>query len=120
MQRPHLPVTLVSGDAHFPCFAMVDSGADDCIFPASFGVTLGLNVPTGRHYPFGGAGGGGVQIAYFFDLQLVVHGVGRYQMPIGFTDALEDHGIGLLGQNGFFSRFRVGFNFRKGIFTLTR
>jgi len=41
-------------------------------------------------------------------------------MPIGFTTALENAGIGLLGQNGFFDRFRIGFNLRKGIFTLTR
>jgi hypothetical protein len=98
----------------------VDSGADDCIFPASFGAQLGLDVPVGRHYPFGGAGGGGPQDAYFFDLQIAIQNVAKYHIPIGFTAALEDFGIGLLGQNGFFDRFRVGFNFKKGIFTLNR
>ena len=37
-----------------------------------------------------------------------------------FRSALDNAGLGLFGQNGFFDRFRVGFNLRKGIFTLTR
>jgi len=118
--RPRLAVTLISGNESFACYALIDSGADDCIFPASFGTVLGLNVRTGRHYTFGGAGGGGVQSAYFFDLQIAIQNVGKYKMPIGFTTALQNAGIGLLGQNGFFDRFRIGFNLRKGIFTLTR
>ncbi|MGB8673915.1 MAG: hypothetical protein WCD27_06135 [Candidatus Acidiferrales bacterium] len=118
--RPRIAVVLAAGTVIFSCYALVDSGADDCIFPTSFGTQLGLNVPTGKQYPFGGAGGGAIQMAYFFDLQLAIPQVGKYSIPIGFTDALESVGLGLLGQNGFFDRFRVSFNLKKGIFTLSR
>jgi Aspartyl protease len=106
--RPRIAVVLATQVAAFPCYALVDSGADDCIFPASFGAQLGLNVYTGRHYAFGGAGGGGSQNAYFFDLQITLQNIARYRIPVGFSTALEDFGIGLLGQNGFFdSRSRL-------------
>jgi hypothetical protein len=70
--------------------------------------------------PFGGAGGGGQQVAYFFDLQLVIPGINRYRVPLGFTTALDRQGIGLLGQNGFFDRFQVAFDLRNRIFVLNR
>lgn len=115
--RPVLAVILVNGNLIWPCYAIVDSGADDCVFPASFAARIGLNLASGRHYPFRGAGGGD-QDAHFFDIQFVIPNVTRYRLAVGFTPALEGAGIGLLGQNGFFSRFRVGFNLRRGLFTL--
>jgi hypothetical protein len=115
-----MAVALASASAIFPCFALVDSGADDCLFPASYAMKLGLKVLAGRHYTFGGAGSTYLQDAYFFDLEMMIQNLGSYLTPIGFTTALEGHGMGVLGQNGFFDHFRVGFNLRKGIFTLTR
>ena len=81
---------------------------------------LGLKVSTGRHYTFGGAGNTHLQDAYFFDIEIMVQNFASYLIPVGFTTALERPGIGLLGHNGFFDHFKVVFNFRKGIFTLTR
>lgn len=118
--RPRIPVVLAAEDTRFPCLALVDSGADDCLFPISFATHLGLKVPGRRRYAFGGAGGGDIQTAYFFDLQMTIGNVARYRIPVGFTTALEAHNVGVLGQNGFFDHFEVAFNFRKGIFTLTR
>ena len=101
---------LIAGSKVFPCYAVIDSGADDCVFPASFGRALGLNIRTGKHYPFAGIGSGGHR-AYFFDIQLEIAGVTRrHRLPIGFTKALESQGLGLLGQNGFFDRFTVCFS----------
>jgi len=103
--------TVLTPDLH--CYALIDSGADDCIFPASFGRQLGLDIATGRHYPFGGAGSNNLA-AYFFDMQLGIPGIRKsYKVAIGFTEALEGHG--LLGQNGFFDRFSVRFNQARGM-----
>lgn len=118
--RPRIPLALTEEGTRFPCLALVDSGADDCLFPISFARQLGLKVPNRRRYAFGGAGGGDVQTAHFFDLQITIGNVARYRIPVGFTTALEGHNIGVLGQNGFFNHFAAAFNFRKGIFTLTR
>ena len=101
-----MAVALASGSAICTCFALVDSGADGCLFPASYGMKLGLKVFTGRHYTFGGAGNTHLQDAYFFDIEIMVQNFASYLIPVGFTTALERPGIGLLGQNGFFDHFK--------------
>jgi hypothetical protein len=41
--RPYLNVALVAGPYRLSCKAMVDSGADDCLFPRSFLQPLGID-----------------------------------------------------------------------------
>jgi len=43
--------------------SIIDSGADNCIFPASYGRILNIPVEGGKKYPYVGAAGSG--IAYF-------------------------------------------------------
>jgi hypothetical protein len=117
-RRPYLALNLINQASFFRCYALVDSGADDCIFPSSFAAQLGLNYLTGRHYPFGGAASG-QQDAYFFDLEIDIIGISRYAVPIGFSPALEQWGHGLLGQCGFFDKFTVAFYQSENKFTLT-
>jgi hypothetical protein len=113
-----LPVKLHSDDAYWECRAIVDSGADDCVFPASFASRLGLDLTTNtRTFVFGGAGSKN-QIAYFFDLNVTFGDFVSYKLPIGFSAALESVGIGLLGQNGFFENFFVSFDLKSGFFSL--
>jgi hypothetical protein len=46
---------LLRHDANMrPFLALVDSGAIDCIFPASVGAILGIDVPSGRPHKFYG------------------------------------------------------------------
>jgi hypothetical protein len=115
--RPYLALNLINGTRQFKCYALIDSGADDCIFPASFAVQLGLQIPSGRRYPYGGAGDG-TQQAYFFDLEMEIVAVSKLTVPIGFSAALDKFGHGLLGQNGFFNQVDVGFNLAAGTFVL--
>jgi hypothetical protein len=63
---------------------------------------------SGRPYLFSGAGSRG-QLAYFFDLEIEIAGVLKYQLSVGFTQAMDASRVGLLGQNGFFDRFNVSF-----------
>jgi hypothetical protein len=115
--RPYLAINLLTATKSFACYALIDSGADDCIFPASFAAQLGIDYLTGRHYPFGGVGKKD-QDAYFFDVEMDIVGIIRYQLAIGFTTSLEQNGHGLLGQNGFFDRFSLGFHHPRGVFAL--
>ena len=113
-----LTVTLQSGNASWIARAIIDSGADDCVFPSSFAPNLGLNIASNtRTFVFGGAGSNN-QIAYFFDLNVTFENVVSYKLPIGFSSALNSVGVGLLGQNGFFENFGVSFDLRNGIFSL--
>jgi len=100
------------------CYALIDSGADDCVFPSSFASQLGLDITTNpRKFHFGGVGSDN-HIAYFFDLNVTFENVVSYKIPIGFSPALEAVGIGLLGQNGFFESFRISFDLNSGFFHL--
>jgi hypothetical protein len=53
------------------------------------------------------------QLAYFFDIEVEIAGVLKYQLPTGFTQAMDASRVGLLGQNGFFDRFNVSFLLRR-------
>lgn len=98
--------------------AIVDSGADDCVFPASFASHLGLDIANNtRTFIFGGAGSKN-QTAYFFDLNVTFEDFVSFKISIGFTPALEHVGIGLLGQNGFFENFTVSFDLSNRLFSL--
>jgi hypothetical protein len=93
----------------------LDTGSDDCVFPASLAIPLGLNYKEGRTLNFGGVGKG-AQVAYFFDLELEVEGFPKYRVPVGFTEALVR--VGILGQNGFFDHFSVEFDLPNDRITL--
>jgi len=114
---PYLALNLVNGPRSFSCYGLVDSGADDCIFPASFGEQLGLELQSGRQYSFGGVGSES-QEAYFFEIEMEVVGVGRCTISAGFSRSLDRRGHALLGQNGFFEQFSVRFDHKKAIFTV--
>jgi hypothetical protein len=110
-------VTLLNGTRDFSCYAIVDSGADDCMFPGVFAAQIGLELTSGRPYVFSGAGSRG-QLAYFFEIEIEIAGALKYQLPIGFTQAMDAARVGLLGQNGFFDRFNVAFLLRQRKFVL--
>jgi hypothetical protein len=112
-RRPVLQIALVNGPYRLSCYALVDSGADHCAFPKSFLRPLGLP-PLG--VPFEStAGVGAITLAFFHHVTL---DLGVVQLPLyaGFTDGLEQWGMGLLGQNGFFDRLKVDFELSRGLF----
>ena len=113
--RPIVPVILFHGGRTAPSYAIIDSGADDTLFPSSFADRLGFVLTQGRYYEFGGAGSNN-QPAWFFDVALSIGTALNYKASVGFTPALESAGMGLLGQHGFFDRFTVAFDLRGGNF----
>lgn len=89
-----------------PVLALVDSGSSDCIFSASFGEVLGLDVRAGKPYGFHG-----------FDLNEVTGFVHKVRLQVtGFShwievDAvfIESEVMPILGQQGFFESYQVIF-----------
>lgn len=116
--RPVVHTILYSGTTFVPILAVLDSGADDCIFPYNVGKRLGLTVEKGRVQTFSGAGSRG-NTAYFHSLVLVVEGRIRWRCNVGFTRAMDYAGLGLLGQHGFFDHFRVVFNYQQRLVALS-
>lgn len=45
-------------------------------------------------------------------------GVINFQVYAGFTTGLDQFGIGLLGQDGFFDKFKITFDYTHGLYSL--
>ena len=84
---------------------LIDSGADFCIFHAEIGELLGVPIKDGKKLTFFGTSGS-PQVAYFHDIQLEL---GGHVMDLycGFSYDMKPLPYGLLGQTGFFDRFKV-------------
>ena len=87
--------------------ALVDSGADRCLFHASIGEALGIEVQKGIEVPFGGVIGGSIGRIYYHNVRLSVAGE-LIEITAGFSYELSFQA--LLGRNGFFDNFFVTFD----------
>jgi hypothetical protein len=45
-------------------------------------------------------------------------GVAQFQVYAGFTSGMDQFGIGLLGQAGFFEKFKITFDYTQGLYML--
>ncbi len=100
--------------------SVVDSGADYCVFPASFGEKIGIDIKRGKPTPMSGFGGKG-QCFYHRVKALVVISkqIWRFECFAGFSEQMNGLGIGLLGRHGFFELFsEVVFDQQNKIFKL--
>lgn len=92
--------------------ALIDSGADFCIFDAQIGEYLGIDTKSGIKVGFGGIQERGGAVAYLSEVILTVGG-NQYKTSVGFSYDIAKHGYGILGQKGFFNLFSVKFDYRK-------
>jgi hypothetical protein len=111
--KPIIPVKIIVGDKVIRYSALVDSGADFCIFDAEIGENLGLDIKSGKRELFGGIQARGGAEAYFHEVKLNVGGW-EYKTIVGFSYDIAKHGFGVLGQKGFFDIFMVKFDLLKG------
>lgn len=115
--KPIIPVLLTIGTKKVGYAALIDSGADFCIFDAEIGEQLGLDVRNGRKEVFGGIQERGGAEAYFHEVTLAVGGY-EYRITAGFSYDIAKNGFGILGQKGFFDLFTVKFDYQKEIVEL--
>lgn len=87
--------------------ALVDSGADRCLFHAGIGEALGIEVRKGVEVPFGGVIGGSTGKIYYHKVTLLALGE-RVEITGGFSYELSFDA--LLGRTGFFDNFIVTFD----------
>jgi hypothetical protein len=121
--RPVLVLVLQKGTSVVGTLALVDSGADSCIFPASLAGQLGITIPNQRASVFSGTANS-PQIGYYESVRAQIWDtrtsafVFDFELYAGFCDSLEHIGLGLLGQDGFFSRFSVKFDRQETYFEI--
>ena len=109
--RPVIPVTLVNGNKNIQYLALIDSGADLCIFHAEIGEQIGIDIESGKKQEFDGIAGEKMT-AFFHNIEIEV---GGYRLPCyaGFSKELTKMPYGILGQQGFFDMFYVTFDYNK-------
>jgi hypothetical protein len=123
LRRPILGILLRNGEKSYTTMAIVDSGADFCVFPTKVAEQLGIDIPNDHDTIFTGTADTS-QVAYFATVQATIWNANVDEAPIefdlyaGFCDTLDHVGMGLLGQEGFFSRFEISFNFTGNSLTI--
>lgn len=103
--RPVIPVKISYKDRSISYEALVDSGADFCIFDAQLGELLGIDILDGEVREVWGITGVG---EYYYIHQITIHiGGFPYSIRAGFLPHIARLGYGVLGQKGFFDIFVV-------------
>ena len=122
--RPILRVTLRSSTNEEQCDAIVDSGADYCLFPLNLSDKLGLRVEDSLRVP-GIVGYGSsydsdkAEDVPFWQVELAIAPGLSISTIVGFTDRQDGVGFGILGQLGFFSKVaQVSFDYKAGRFAI--
>lgn len=110
--RPVIPIWLIRGGKRIGYLALIDSGADLCIFHAEIGELIGLVVESGKLLQYYGISGQQLT-AYFHDVKIEVGGY-EFDCWAGFSRDIDNLPYGLLGQLGFFNLFNVLFDYNKG------
>jgi hypothetical protein len=112
--RPYLTIVLRNGFATTPqLIALVDSGADYSIFPAALAEYLKLDLTGAPIWRFNGTTGQ-IQEARLAELSLAVLAKDEsiafeISTVCAFCETFNFGGGVLLGQDGFFSRFKTTF-----------
>ena len=109
--RPVIPVRLIKGTKDVRYHAIIDSGADLCIFHAEIGELIGITLESGKLLQFSGISQQQLN-AYFHNIKIDVGGY-EFDCYAGFSRDIDKLPYGLLGQTGFFSLFDVHFDYSK-------
>ena len=107
IHSPWIPINFQAHDENYEIFALVDSGADYCIFDGSVARFLEINVVSGQIRRTGGLSGS--SNVYYFDNIRINIGGHHAKVIAGFVPGLLADGSlsGILGRQGFFEHFKV-------------
>lgn len=120
--RPVLPLGVRYKGRLLPALyaALLDSGADDCIFHAEIGEALGMDVRSGAAKTYGGVGFGELA-GYLHQIEIQIGGhwvacevaltYGMLRDHPGLPGKKQGFRYGILGQRSFFEQFKVIFDF---------
>jgi len=111
--RPLIPIRLIGRPGFRPLdtLALLDSGADRCVFPEGFAVRLGLDLSAGIIVPLKGATGGELSARI---VPVTVELVGlAFDCHAAFTSGAIPYSF--IGREGIFESSKWGFRIGHGI-----
>jgi len=110
--KPIIPIGIFYKDKRIKYLALIDSGADFCIFDAEVGEYLGIDIKSGEKIEFKGIEGANAVEAFLHKVILNIGGW-DYKTKVGFSYHISRSGFGVLGQKGFFDIFVIKFDLLK-------
>ncbi len=110
--RPVIEVFLGRDGQFVPCDAIIDSGADVCIFPADIGEQLGIDVRSGEQGFSTNLQTGALEETFLHRITLKI-GEFYYHTIVSFSYAPQRINYAVLGQLGFFDLFIIQFDLVK-------
>jgi predicted aspartyl protease len=115
LARPYLPITIINPDTdkQIKVFALIDTGADECAFPASFASILGHNLQVGQQRKI--STGNGITVAYSHTTRIKIEGFITQDVLIDFMPNLN---IPLLGVKSFLNNFILTVDYPNKMFSL--
>jgi len=112
ISRPFLPITIINPDTQMQLrvYALVDTGADEWAFPASFAPIFGHNLQAGQLRKI--STGNGITTAYSHMTRIVIEDFSTEEVLVDFMPNLS---VPLLGVKSFLSNFisQLSHNFWK-------
>lgn len=108
--RPIIPIILIYGKIIVGYEALIDSGADYNIFDAEIADVLGIKLTAGNRRQVVGLGGRIKGYEHGVNLRI---GEYQYKTNVIFSKEIPPNSFGVLGNQGFFDQFDVGFSLRK-------
>ncbi len=109
--RPVIPIEISYKHLTVPYEALVDSGADFCIFSAQIGEILEINIEKGEKFDVRGITG--KSESYYVHSVTINVGGWDYKIKAGFMPNIGQFSYGVVGQKGFFDIFTVKFDLAK-------
>jgi len=116
LARPYLPVTVINPDTQkqVKVYALIDTGADECAFPASFAPLLWHNLQAGHLKRI--STGNGITTAYSHTTRIIIEGFSTQDVLVDFMPNLN---IPLLGVKSFLRNFILTVDYPNKQFSLT-
>jgi predicted aspartyl protease len=105
--RPVVPITVEHSEKYINYTALMDTGADTCLFSSDVAHMLGIELKAVPAREMVGIANTTVQ-AYYHVVRIRIGDV-SYRTSVGFAE-MPNELYGLLGQQGFFDHFVVTFD----------
>ena len=112
-RRPVVDVEIFGPAGRINTFALLDSGADNCLFNLEYAKAIGIDLAKCKKGITIGVEGGKKDI-YLTEIEIKVKDLGKIRIPVAFIDSNSVNG--LLGQIGFFDLNRIKFERDHNIF----
>ncbi len=118
LKKPMAFATLMASNGEsLRCMVLLDTGADSCLFPLALAIALKIDVLSLPSTLTGGVGSSS-NVTYYDKIRIDLGNGIMFMAYAGFTEGMNSHGIGLLGQEGFFDTYDVVFSRAKGTATI--